>query len=151
MTRFKPKRTLYRLHFEDPDLEGFECVMKGLSFDGIDQLMGAVGELQSLQGNTTDLKPEQIDALRKFFKWIAAGLQSWNLDDDDDQPVPATYEGVAAQELPLLMVIAQGWTQAMTSAPPPLPGASPNGAAPPEESLNLASSSSSLPSSPGPA
>lgn len=148
--RFKRKNTLYRLQFEDPDLEGLEVLMKGLSFDRIESLIGLMGGLEDLQGAGDEIKPEQISVLKRFFQIVARGLHSWNLDDDDDQPVPATYEGVAAQELTFLMEIAAGWLQAVTQAPPPLPGASPNGATTPAASLSLASSSQSLPSSPAP-
>lgn len=146
---YKPKRTLYRLTFEDPDLEGLEVVTRGVSVGGLKKFAEMYETVQALglDGGADDqaLKPEHIKLLDEFFGSFAKVLVSWNVEDDDGQPVPTTTEGLLSQELEFVMQVIESWMTGMVQAPPPLPGGSNSGGTSPEEStLALASASRSL-------
>jgi hypothetical protein len=130
---YKPKR--YKLTWADGDLEGLEVVMKPAS----------LGEMLNAE-KLRDLAAEgaSIAQLEPLFRWFAGMLVSWNVEDDDDQPVPATYEGVLTQDVDLIYAIVGEFTSRVTQAPPPLPDVSPPGGTEAEASLRLASSSRSL-------
>lgn len=148
MARFKLSRTLYQLTFEG-DLAGLEITAGRTSVEGLLELAELAEEMERLGGhaNTAQGLRESLGkALVPFVKL----LKSWNLDDDDDQPVPLTVAGLLSQEMDVLAAIINGYVNAMTQAPPPLPGGSGAGGQTPEESLSLASASVPLPSSPGP-
>ena len=90
--RFKRERNLYQLNFEGTDLDGFEVVMKGVSLERFIDITKIASALETPEGRT----PENIEAQ---FTVLSDLLVSWNLDDDDDQPVPATYDGLKAAGL----------------------------------------------------
>ena len=82
-----------------------------------------------------------------MFAQFAALLVSWNVEDDDGAPVPATLEGVLTQEPAFVQSVIRMWVENITQAPPPLPGGSRSGGTSAAEStLGLAASSRSLPS-----
>jgi hypothetical protein len=131
---YKPKRTVYKLDFSETEYAGLEVAMRAGS---IDALLG----LQELadQGQMT------ADEAKKMFAGFAGLLESWNVEDDDDRPVPATYEGVASQEPGFIGAIVRAFFANVAAAPPPLPGGSLSGGTSAAEStLGLDAASRSL-------
>lgn len=146
---YKPKRTLYKLTFDDPDFEGLEVVTKGVSVEGLKKFAEMFETVQglSLDAGAEDqsLKPEHLKLLDEFFASFAKVLVSWNVENDDDTPVPTTVTGLQSQELDFVMKVIESWITGMVQAPPPLPGSSSDGMTSPEEStLGLAGASKSL-------
>lgn len=143
MTGYKPRRTLYRLTFEDPDFDGLEVTCKGASIERLMEIAALGDLLEAMDQENPDLQQ-----LRTMFAPFAAVLVSWNVVDDDEQPVPATLDGLLAQEVDFASEIMTGYVRAMTQAPPPLPGASTSGASSPAPPTpGLAAASTALPSS----
>jgi hypothetical protein len=129
--RFKREPTLYLLTFEDPELEGFEVVMRGVSLERFLGISKLAAELETEAGRT----PENIE---KQFTVLADLLVSWNLDDDGDQPVPATYAGLKTQDFADVMKIMSGYMTAISSVPKASNETSPSGGISQEQSLGLA-------------
>jgi hypothetical protein len=131
---FKPKRTLYRLDFSGSDLEGLEVDARGASMkELIDLLQGAdaISELTELdEGQDAGKIAEQ---LREMVAPFARKLHAWNLLDDDDEPVPASLDGLLSQDLDFIVALMGAYGQIMTQAPPPLPAGSSSGATSQEE------------------
>jgi hypothetical protein len=114
---YKPKRTIYKLDFSDTEYAGLEVAVRAGS---IDDLLG-LQELAGADGMTAD-------EARRMFTGFAALLVSWNVEDDDDKPVPTSYEGVASQEPDFIKAIITAFYANVAGTPPPLPGASDSGA-----------------------
>jgi hypothetical protein len=117
---FRREPRKYLLRFEDPDLEGFEIVMKSLSVEEFLKLTGYFTAYQQETGN------EAAEALLGMF---AKSIDRWNLEDENGAYVPATLEGVQGQELAFIMQILTAWMESMAGVPAPLPDGS-NGSAP---------------------
>jgi hypothetical protein len=133
---YKPKRTVYKLDFSDTEYAGLEVAVRA----------GSIGQLLALQ-ELAGQEEMTADEARQMFAGFAALLVSWNVEDDDDKPVPVTYEGVASQEPDFIKVIITAFYANVAGAPPPLPGASGSGGTSAAEStLGLAAASRSLPS-----
>lgn len=132
---YKPKRTLYRLTFEDPDLEGLVVVTRRPSVDGLLKFVEMYEQVQGLDEDS--FKPEDMKLLTTLFERFVKVLVEWNVEDDGGQPVPRTVEGLQSLELDFTMQIVESWITGMFQAPPPLPGASGPGSAPPEASLPM--------------
>ena len=130
MTGFRKKKTLYKLVFEDPDLDGLEVVGKGVS---VDQLL----ELQRLQ-QTADTNAEDAE---KVMRKLANAIDSWNLEDDDGAPVPCTFDGLKTQEMSFVLAIFSAWRQAVASVPNPSPNGSNDGGTSLEQSIPMEVSS----------
>ena len=134
MAGYKPKRTVYKLDFSATEYAGLEVAVRA----------GSIGDILGLQelASAGEMTAEEA---RQLFAGFAALLVSWNVEDDDDKPVPATYEGVASQEPDFVKVIVTAFFANVAGAPPPLPGASDSGTTSAEVSTAaLASSSRSL-------
>lgn len=120
-TGFKPERTRYRVRGKG-DLDGLLVELKGID-------VGTFLEVAEM----ADLDPRnfttaQLPQVRRLFEIVGEALDSWNLLDDDDQPVPATHAGVMAQDFPLVMAIIEGWMEAIGGVPTPLDPRSDDGA-----------------------
>lgn len=147
---YKPNRTMYKLDFSETELAGLEITARGSTVSGLMELAGLAGDLDGLDTATAGDMKELMEKLRKMFAPFARVLDSWNVEDDDGAPVPATLDGLLSQELPFVKEVIEAYVSELAAAPPPLPGSSGSGATSPEASLGLAGASSSLPSSSAP-
>jgi len=144
MGRYQPKRKLYQLRFEDHP--GLEVTMKGLSIEAFMSLARGASALQgldmaALKGPALEAAMDQVDGL---FTRFAKSLRSWNLDDDDGQPVPETVDGVRSQELAFILEITMSWMDAIASVDIPLPQPASASGTFPEASLPMEPLSPSL-------
>jgi hypothetical protein len=137
MARFKREKKLYKLKFEDGDLDGFECYAAGTTLERFIEITQLSGLLETPEGRTAE-------NIEKQYTLFAQYLQSWNLDGDDDQPVPCTYEGLKSQDLEFVLTIMRADLAAVAAVPGDLGKDSPSGETSPEASLRLASASQSL-------
>lgn len=114
---FKRKKTIYKLVFEDPDLDGFEvrAYAPPLGFIEVATKMVTLGGR-----HTDDLSPEEVEVFNGFFAEFAKYLVSWNLEDDDDRPIPATLEGLCTQDVGFVFQIIDAWMSAVGDVAGPL-------------------------------
>lgn len=118
---YRKTKVIYTITYEDhPGLEvRAHCPSLGFMRDSIG--------LVKLQGKTgKDLTPEDVKSLDDLFEGFEKCLISWNLEDGDGQPVPTTPEGMAAQEVPFIFAIIEGWMEGTMGVSGPL-GVSSNG------------------------
>jgi hypothetical protein len=113
---YKPARTLYRLKFEDHP--GLEVVAKSTS---VERLMGLMGLVEKVGDLDEAAIATNFGLVEQVLRGFAEILHSWNVEDDDDTPIPATYEGLITQELPFVMEVVNAAVEAISTAPPPLP------------------------------
>ena len=133
---YKKEATLYRLKFQDPGFGGFECVMKSLTIKQFKKLASMSDELKSGAEGAED-------ALDNLFGTMAKKLVSWNLEDEDGNPVPATAEGIEDQELDFILQILMAWMDGVAGVTKGLGKDSNSGETSLEEQLQLASLSTS--------
>lgn len=139
MAGYTPQRKLYRLKFADEQYEGLEVLASSAS-------MGSILEIQRLAGKMGE-KPtpeESAEISSRMMNIFGKALRSWNLLDEDDQPVPATTEGLLTQDPDFVMAMVAAWTEAVAGVSAPLDGGSGSGETSQEASLGLGSSSQSL-------
>jgi len=108
--RFRREQKLYALDFDAPELDGFECVMAGVSLDKFVEITALAAVLNTEEGRTKD-------NIEKQFTVLATALHSWNLDDEAGNPIPCDYEGLRIQDFDFVMAIMLGWMQAIASVP----------------------------------
>lgn len=99
----RPAKT-FHLKFTG-ELEGLEVHVKSITLGEMFELDGL------LAGNDKTPTAEEVSAV---FKSFAKALMSWNLEDDNDQPVPATLEGIYTQDMEFIMEIIAAWMEAVT-------------------------------------
>lgn len=102
---FKRKRKIYRLDFEGTEYDGLIVKVRGLT-------TGEYLDLVSLSASEGDKETEGL------LKLLATHLVSWNLEDDEtEEPVPTTYEGIRSNDFNMNMAIVNAWTNALVSLP----------------------------------
>ena len=129
MSGYVRKRRVYRLQFEDEELDGLVVKVRSAS---VGRLLEFMRFLAGLSGD--DLTADDVEKFAGLFESFADVLQEWNVEDEDGRPVPATLEGVRSQDGDFVMDIMRVWFQAVTQPPAPLPATSSAGgpsAAPP--------------------
>ena len=139
---YKPARLEYDLDFTGGDLKGLEVTMRSVS---LEQYLKATAAHRLAGIKDRPWTEEDRKAVTDLYEAFAGALVSWNVEDDDDRPVPPTPEGVFAQDLPFLIPVALAWLDAMTGMDPELGKDLPSGPRFPEGSIPMEPSSASLP------
>lgn len=129
---YVPKRKIYRLQFEDAEMDGLEVRMRGLSTG---QYLDLVGLKQEAEGG---------GEAGELFGFMAERMVDWNVTEEDGTPVPADLEGIRAQDMAFSMAIVNAWTTAMAGVPAPLEQPSTSGESSLEASIPMEVLSSSL-------
>jgi hypothetical protein len=143
---YKPQRKLYRLDFSETEDAGLEITARGTSMAGMLELMDMADGIEELeQLDLEKTPPAQVaERMRAMFAPFARILVAWNVIGDDDEPVPASLDGLMTQDPDFIGRVLTAYISAMTQAPPPLPAGSPSGATSPEGLTAAAALSRSL-------
>ncbi len=118
----RPAKTYVLKWAEGHELHGLEVTVTGLSVERMLALTGLAAALTG--GGDVAAKLSEAD---KLFRSFARCLISWNLEDENGLPVPAAYEGIAAQDLPFVTALVTTWIDAVAGLDNPLPRPSLNG------------------------
>lgn len=139
---YVPKKKIYRLLFEDPEMEGLEVRMHGLNTG---QWLDLVTKKEAVEEDAEDEA-----AVVELFQLMADRMASWNVTEEDGTPVPPTLHGIRQQDLAFNMAIVDAWQAVIAGVPAPLDSASPDGgpsleASIPMEPLSLSPQPSAVP------
>lgn len=131
MTLFVPKPKVYRLKFEDHELDGLIIEVKSSSVGSLLDTADLASLATAFSGtslsslNDSDL--EKVGKLRQLFDNFADSLVSWNLGSDPESPVPANRDGVYSQDIDLMLAIITAWIEAVGGVSAPLENESKGG------------------------
>ena len=140
MAGFK-REALVHLDFTGiPELDGFECTMDMVSLDTFIEIELMLAALNRPGGRTIEKLKEQFDVFGGL-------LRSWNLVDENDEPIPADTPNLRKRDPRMVGFIVSGYMAALSAVPKALKAASAAGGPSAEEStLGLEMSSPSPPS-----
>jgi hypothetical protein len=134
---FRPEPTIYRLKFQDPNMNGLEVDMESLSVDEFARIQELAAEAQE---NVENPKPGGTTSTDMMLNSFSDNLVRWNLEDKHG-PVPANRQGVGTQKFDLILGIIMSWMTAIAGVDNPLPEDSSSGGISEELSLGMANSS----------
>lgn len=134
---YRPQRKTYVLEFEGEEYKGLEVKIRGLN-------TGQMLDIDTAREDGGDA------AIRAMLKLMADQLVEWNVEDDDDQPVPMTFEGVCSLDLDFNWAVINAWQTAIAGVAAPLDDASTSTepslvASIPTETLSLPPQSTAVP------
>lgn len=121
---YKTKVRSYLIQFaEGHEFHGAEARVKGMT-------LGEYMEALGIDGGEGDKAVGS--SLRRFLDHLI----SWNLEDEDEQPVPPTAEGAALVDHDLVLALSNAWVQQLLGVhdADPLPQSSTSGEPFPEVS-----------------
>jgi hypothetical protein len=113
---FKVGRT-FELAFEGTDLDGAKVTLRSASIG------------TNLELGTCSVERE--------CEILAEHLISWNLEEEDGKPLPATLEGVTLLEVAVKNLILREWLKATRGVTAPLDKRSPDGEQSPVEPMRM--------------
>jgi hypothetical protein len=100
---FRPKRTPFKLDFSGTECEGLEVTVRPMPMSVMLDVIAAVGS-----GDVT--------AARQMYATFTYALESWNVEDDDGNPVPADLDGLMSQDGRFIGAVIQAWAAALGGA-----------------------------------
>lgn len=141
---YKVKRKVFVLQFEDPDFAGLEVRANSTSTG---KILDLIDQAEAMRKGAASTGLEKVTDLIDEF---AKALLSWNLEDENDVPAPATREGLLSQDMDWLFTVILAWVDAMVSISPSLGKGSTSGTPFPEVSIPMEIPSPNLTNSPTP-
>ena len=108
---YRKEPTEYILNFEAPEFNGLEIRARSVS-------LRELFELQELQEKSAT----DVTSAREVIMKMASVITGWNIEDDDGNPIPATYDALAEYEMAFVMAIFNAWMQSMSTVPKPQDG-----------------------------
>lgn len=128
---YKPKKKVYKLIFEDPELNGLE--VKATSTP-LGSFLDSMTDLTTKEEKPSDklearvaMASATVGAFEKQLAEFANCLVEWNLEFDDGTPVPATVEGLRTQDIDFVKDILTAWQEAISGVSGPLDDSSTSG------------------------
>jgi len=82
---------------------------------------------------------ENIKATRELLSRFAAALVSWNVEDEEGEPVPPTLDSIFAEDLGFVLAVIKAWMDAIAGVSGPLAPSLPAGEPSPEASIPMES------------
>lgn len=122
------KRKILNLQFADEELEGLEVRAHSVSFG---KLLEVADQAQMMR------EKAGLSEVRGLLEMFANALVSWNAQDEDGQPIPATMDGMLDQDVDWVLTVVLAWFDAMVSVPDPLERKSTSGKQYPEVSIPM--------------
>lgn len=127
------QRKTYRLVFpEGTEWAGLEVRLRGLSVDGLTKL-ATLADLKDVDSD--DFSPEMIEKLEPVWQVLAYGLISWNLEDENGEPVPV--DSFRGEDMGMLLAILNEWSETVGGVTAALKARSSGGKPFPEGSLPM--------------
>lgn len=114
---FQRKKKIYKLIFADEEMQGLEVRCTSISIEKMLELTSLAG----LAGKPpSEYTPEDYASIDTVFQAFAGALVSWNLLDEDGEPVPPTFEGVKTQDIDFIDVVIKAWMERVAGISDPL-------------------------------
>jgi hypothetical protein len=114
MSKFVVARTVYKLTFADAEYEGMVVRVRAMSFG---ESLRAGFELA--WEDDDDLPARKVKQ-RQMHDMFIEHLLDWNLTDEDEQPIPPTYEGLLSLEANFVGMLVGTWRVGRSAVAAPL-------------------------------
>lgn len=103
---YKRERRVYVMEFADPAYAGLEIKVRSIPIRELTHLMTLDPESED-----AELRASAIDKLISAF---AEALVSWNMTDENDQPLPTTLEYIESEDADFVMACIAQWMAAVS-------------------------------------
>src|SRR5829696_3403980 len=107
MAAYKRQRRVYVLEFTDPQYEGLEIKVRSIP----------IRELTDLMTLDTESEDPQVRAssIKMMMAAFTDALVSWNMADENGDPLPTTLEYVESEDSDFIMMCISAWMRAITT------------------------------------
>lgn len=107
---YKARKKIFKLVFDDDELEGLEVRVTSLPMRDFLEVAKAASRLESVVVPMED----DMESVTGLFERFIENVKSWNLEDEDGSMVPVSVDGLLALDLQLVLHILQSWLKAIS-------------------------------------
>lgn len=118
---YKKEPKIYKLVWNEGEYEGLIVRAKAMPLGKFLKLA------RLIDLDVKNITSEDIDSLNELFELFGSALVDWNVEDENDIPIPATTESLYEQELDFVLAIVSAYTGAISGVSDPLDGQSTDG------------------------
>jgi hypothetical protein len=135
---FKYERNTYNLKFApEHALNGLTVKVRSVPLGQFSKLTSMAMHAESAM-KTGIPDAEALQAVDGMFEAFAGCLVSWDLEDEEGRPIPATLEGLQDLDFEFVMMLVQEWMTAIAGVSEDLGKGSASGATFPEVPMPMA-------------
>lgn len=127
--RVRRNRKVYVIKLADPDMVDVVIRARSVSLERYLELVRFAAVADTDVQTVDGVDDEVVEAIVGLCNGFAEALVSWNLDDDDGDPIPATAEAVMGEDADFILPVIMSWLEAIGSVAAPLGPGSSNGGA----------------------
>jgi hypothetical protein len=98
---YRPKREPFKLDFSGTEHDGLEVIVRPLPTSVVLDIVAATA------------RKDDPTVLRQVYATFAYALESWNVEGDDGEPVPADLDGLLSQEPRFIITVITAWAAKM--------------------------------------
>lgn len=106
MAGYKRERRVYVMAFADPEFEGLEIKVRSIPIRELKHLM-------MLDPESEDAKA-RASAIDQLMCAFAEALESWNMTDENDNPLPTTLEYIESEDVDFIMMCIAQWMKVIS-------------------------------------
>lgn len=106
MAGYKRERRTYIMEFAEPEYEGLEIKVRSIPIRNLQYLMSLDPESEDIK-----IRGESINQMMCAF---AEALVSWNMTDENDQPIPPTLEYIESEDVDFIMTCISEWMKVIS-------------------------------------
>lgn len=106
MAGYKRERRTYVMEFADPEYEGLEIKVRSLPIRNLQYLL-------SLDPDSEDPK-QRAESINQMMCAFAEALVSWNMIDENDNPIPTTLEYIESEDVDFIMTCISQWMKVVS-------------------------------------
>jgi hypothetical protein len=136
MAGFRRKRRTIKIIFQG-DLDGLEITAHSVSMDTFLEFEELSNRYFGGKTGRDEKADMAIQSFRKMLDMFASVLVSWNLEDEDGKPVPATREELGREDPGFVFDVIVKWMEAAAGVSAPLSETSSSGETSAELSLPM--------------
>jgi len=97
---YRPTRIPCKLDFTGTEYDGLEVVTRPMPMSVLLDVMAGAAK-------------EDADSFRHMAATFAYALESWNVEDDDGQAIPADLDGLLSQDPRFVSAVITAWSVAL--------------------------------------
>jgi hypothetical protein len=136
MSGFRRKRRTIKIIFQG-DLDGLEITAYSVSMDTFLEFEELSNRYFGGKTGKDEKASMAIQSFRRMLDMFAGVLVSWNLEDEDGEPVPATREELGREDPGFVFDVIVKWMEAVAGVSAPLSETSSSGETSAELSLPM--------------
>lgn len=106
---YKRNRKIFKLRFEDPDMEGLIVRCRSTSVRQFLDIQAMADKVKAKGDEGSD----ELTQIKMLLSLFAGVILDWNMEEDDGTPIEPTADTLLDEDFDFVMTMVTAWTEAM--------------------------------------